>query len=119
VVRGDDHLRDAILQKIEVKGLDGWKNESGYHRRSIAENRMYRLKQLGDSLYSQTFDRQVTEAHVRTAIINTFILHAAHFSVFENSWKFMVIKVCILLLKRVPRSRRQASMLSLKVANVS
>ena len=47
------------------------------------------------------------------------ILHAVQFSVFENSWNFSVIKVCILLLKRVPRSRRQASMLSLKVANLS
>jgi hypothetical protein len=33
---------------------------------------MYRLKQLGDSLYSRTFERQVTEAHVRAAILNTF-----------------------------------------------
>jgi transposase len=33
---------------------------------------MYRLKQLGDSLYSRTFERQVTEAHVRVAILNTF-----------------------------------------------
>jgi len=72
VTWGDDHPRDAILQEIEAKGLDGWKNDSGYHRRSIAENMMYRLKQLGDSLYSRTFERQVTEAHVRAAIINTF-----------------------------------------------
>lgn len=64
--------RDAILQEIEAKGLAGWKKESGYHRRSLAENRMYRLKQLGDSLYSRTFERQVTEAHVRAAILNTF-----------------------------------------------
>jgi len=47
---GDDHHRDAILQAIEAKGLAGWKNDSGYHRRSIAENMMFRLKQLGDSL---------------------------------------------------------------------
>ncbi len=47
------------------------------------------------------------------------ILHAAKFSVFENSWNFSVISVCILLLKRLPRSRRQVSMLSLKWANVS
>ena len=47
------------------------------------------------------------------------ILHAAKFSVFENIWNFSVISVCILPLKRVPRSRRQASMLSLKWANVS
>jgi Transposase DDE domain len=69
---GDDHPRDAILKDIDAKGSAGWKNDSGYHRRSIAENMMYRLKQLGDSLYSRTFERQVTEADVRAAIINTF-----------------------------------------------
>jgi transposase len=72
VAWGGDHPRDAILKEIEAKGSRGWKNESGYHRRSIAENMMYRLKQLGDSLYSRTFERQVNEAHVRVAILNTF-----------------------------------------------
>ena len=47
------------------------------------------------------------------------ISYAAKFSVFENSWNFSVINVCILLLKRVPRSRKQLSMLSLKAANLS
>jgi hypothetical protein len=32
---------------------------------------MYRFKQLGDSLFSRRFERQVNEAHVRAAIINT------------------------------------------------
>ncbi|MEF8749741.1 MAG: IS5 family transposase [Candidatus Accumulibacter propinquus] len=72
VAWGNDHPRDAILQEIEARGSIGWKNESGYHRRSIAEYRMYRLKPLGDSLYSRTFERQVNEAHVRVAILNTF-----------------------------------------------
>jgi hypothetical protein len=72
VTWGDDHPRDAIRQEIETKGLDGWKNDSGYHRRSIAENMMYRFKQLGDTLFSRRFERQVNEAHVRAAIINTF-----------------------------------------------
>lgn len=31
------------------KGLDGWKNESACYRHGIAENMMYRLKQLGDT----------------------------------------------------------------------
>ena len=49
VAWGDDHPRDAILQAIEAKGLAGWKKDSGDHRRSITENMMFRLKQLGDS----------------------------------------------------------------------
>ncbi|PKL74165.1 MAG: IS5/IS1182 family transposase, partial [Candidatus Melainabacteria bacterium HGW-Melainabacteria-1] len=69
---GNDHPRDAILAEIEVKGRVGWKEDSGYHRRSIAENMMYRLKQLGDRLFSREFDRQDTESHIRVAIINQF-----------------------------------------------
>ena len=69
---GNDHPRDAILAEIEAKGRAGWKEDSGYHRRSIAENMMYRLKQLGDRLFSRAFEQQVAESHVRVAIINQF-----------------------------------------------
>ena len=37
---GDDHPRDAILQAIAERGRDGWKDDSHYHRRSLAENMM-------------------------------------------------------------------------------
>ena len=33
VTWGDGHARDAIIHEIGTKGLDGWKNDSGYHRR--------------------------------------------------------------------------------------
>lgn len=33
---------------------------------------MFRLKQLGERLFSRAFERQVAEAHVRAAIINRF-----------------------------------------------
>ncbi len=47
----DDHPRNAVLDAITAKGRAAWKRESGYDRCSIAENAMYRLKQLfGDSL---------------------------------------------------------------------
>jgi hypothetical protein len=72
ILWGNDHPRDGLLKEIDAKGRDGWKNESGYHRRSLAENMMYRLKQLGDKLLSRCFERQVVEAHVRVVIINTF-----------------------------------------------
>lgn len=72
VLCSDDHLRDAILKCVETMGSAGWKNDSGYQGRSLAENMMYRLNQLGYSLYSRTFERKVTELHVRTAFINTF-----------------------------------------------
>ncbi len=72
VTWGNDPPRDALLAEIQSKGRAGWKEDSGYHRRSIAENMMYRLKQLGDRLFSREFDRQVAESHVRVAIINRF-----------------------------------------------
>ena len=71
----------------------------------------------GRGLHEDRFDGAARAAFVGEG--GVAILHAAQFSVFENSWNFKVIKVCILLLKRVPRSRRQVSMLSLKVANLS
>ena len=69
---GDDHPRDGILTEIDSMGREGWKEASGYHKRSLAENMMFRLKQLGDRLYSRVFENQVAEGHVRAAIINTF-----------------------------------------------
>ena len=69
---GNDHPRDAILDEIAAKGRADWKKDSGYHRRSLAENMMYRLKQLGDRLFSRTLERQVSEVHMRAAIINQF-----------------------------------------------
>lgn len=72
VLWGNDHPRDEILQAIDARGRETWKQESNYHRRSIAENMMYRLKQLGDKLYSRCFDCQVAEIQVRAAILNRF-----------------------------------------------
>ncbi|MBI4754946.1 MAG: hypothetical protein HY778_05880 [Betaproteobacteria bacterium] len=33
---------------------------------------MYRLKQLGDRMFSREFSLQVTEGHIRVAILNQF-----------------------------------------------
>ena len=67
----EGHPRNAALDKIADKGRKVWKQESGYHRRSLAENAMYRMKQLfEDKLSSRQFDTQVTEVHVRVALLN-------------------------------------------------
>lgn len=71
VVWEDGHPRNDALEQIEAKGLATWKNESGYHQRSLAENAMYRLKQLfGDHLASRLFETQVVEVHARVAAMN-------------------------------------------------
>ena len=65
------HPRNAVLEKVAQRGMAEWREESGYHRRSIAENAMYRLKQLfGDSLASPLVETQVTEVHTRIAALN-------------------------------------------------
>ncbi|MGZ8548977.1 MAG: urease accessory protein UreH domain-containing protein, partial [Sulfuricurvum sp.] len=67
----EGHPRNDVLAQIQEKGLATWKKESGYHHRSLAENAMYRLKQLfGDHLASRLFESQVVEVHARIAAMN-------------------------------------------------
>ncbi len=66
-----DHPRTQALAAIAADGLPAWKQAVGYHRRSLAENAMYRFKQLfGGCLASRLFETQVTEVHVRVAALN-------------------------------------------------
>lgn len=67
----DHHPRTQALASIAEKGLAEWKKAVGYHRRSLAENGIYRLKQVfGERLISRLFETQVTEVHVRVAALN-------------------------------------------------
>ncbi|MBK5964889.1 IS5/IS1182 family transposase [Thiocystis minor] len=66
-----DHPRTQALAEIQGKGLAAWKKDTGCHRRSLAENAMYRLKQLfGEAVASRLFDAQVNEVHARIAAMN-------------------------------------------------
>lgn len=68
----EGHPRNRALEDIAKHGRKEWKKTAGYHRRSLAENAMYRLKQLfGDRLASRLFETQVTEVHARIAAMNT------------------------------------------------
>ena len=66
---------DAIQ---EIKGLGGddharkiWKVLKNYHRRSLAETMMYRIKQLtGANLRHREWGRQQTESCVKCLVIN-------------------------------------------------
>jgi hypothetical protein len=58
------------------EGRKMWKIASGYHKRSIAETAMFRLKQLfSDRLKSRKFLNQTAELKVRIAILNKMTLH--------------------------------------------
>lgn len=58
--------RDEALRAIRKKGRALWKREAGYHRRSLVENAIFRLKKMfGDKLAARLFDHQATEAFLR------------------------------------------------------
>lgn len=60
----------AVLRAREV-GRDGWKKESGYHRRSLAETAMMRLKTIfSDRLKAREWRRQEAELRMRCAALN-------------------------------------------------
>ncbi|HEX7173690.1 MAG TPA: IS5 family transposase, partial [Pyrinomonadaceae bacterium] len=60
----------AVVRAREV-GRDNWKKEAGYHRRSLAETAMMRLKTIfSDRLRAREWRRQVTELRVRCVAMN-------------------------------------------------
>ena len=66
--------RDEILRAIRRKGRKGWKQQSGYHRRSLAETLIYRYKHLiGDTLKARSFANQQVESRIGCAILNRMI----------------------------------------------
>ncbi len=63
--------RDENLRQIRQVGRKRWKQESGYHRRSLAETAISRYKRLvGEKLQARDFDRQSTEAFVGVVMLN-------------------------------------------------
>lgn len=65
--------RDEAIREIRRKGRKAWKNDIGYHRRSLAETAMYRMKCcFGDHLKNRLIPNQQTEARLRSKILNKF-----------------------------------------------
>lgn len=65
------HARDENLRRIREIGRKSWKEEVGYHRRSIAENTMFRFKTaFGDAIASRLFANQHTEILLKCKILN-------------------------------------------------
>jgi hypothetical protein len=69
--------RNAAIDHIAQSGKQDWKNKSGYHRRSLVENLMYRFKTLtGDRLWARDVDVQDAEVAVRVGILNRMMVLA-------------------------------------------
>jgi hypothetical protein len=73
-----DHPRNRALEQIDQGGLNAnrkqWKQQSGYHRRSKAENAFFRWKTIhGPAMYARKIINQQTEVAVKVAVLNRFI----------------------------------------------
>jgi hypothetical protein len=66
--------RDEAIQRIHELGDEGrakWKEEVGYHRRSIVETLMFRYKTiLGDRLVARKESTQATEVTIKLDVLN-------------------------------------------------
>lgn len=63
--------RDENLRSIRKHGRKAWKENSGYHVRSLSETAMFRLKTIfGDALSARLLETQTTQALVRCAALN-------------------------------------------------
>lgn len=63
--------RDENLRAIRQKGRRRWKQESGYHRRSLAETTFFRCKTIfGPTLHARAFPQQATELFLKVAALN-------------------------------------------------
>lgn len=65
------HKRDENVRSIRKHGRKVWKQESGYHIRSLAETIMFRLKIIfGDKLSARLLETQTTQALIRCLALN-------------------------------------------------
>ena len=71
-----DPLRRSYVERIKELGDDEaarkkWKQEIGYHKRSLAETAMFRFKTIfGDKLNSRRFENQQAEALFKAYLLN-------------------------------------------------
>jgi hypothetical protein len=63
--------RNEAVRRAREVGRDEWKREAGYHRRSLAETAMMRLKTIfSDKLKARGWSRQETELRLKCAAMN-------------------------------------------------
>lgn len=63
--------RNEAVKKMREAGRDEWKNEVGYHKRSLVETAMFRLKMImGGDLKARIWENQVSEAMIKLQALN-------------------------------------------------
>jgi Transposase DDE domain len=64
-------VRDENLRSIRKNGRKQWKQDVGYHRRSLAETTVFRYKTIfGDKSQSRAIENQFAEIFIKCAILN-------------------------------------------------
>jgi len=72
-VKGEPLPRDTAIREIRRTSRKRWKENSGYHRRSLSETAMYRMKCcFGSKLKNRELSNQRAEARLRSKILNRF-----------------------------------------------
>jgi hypothetical protein len=72
--QAQSHKRDENLRRVNQVGRKQWKQESGYHRRSLSETAIFRLKTIfGGKLRRRFFDNQAVELFLQCAALNRMI----------------------------------------------
>ena len=63
--------RNEAVKKIKESSRKAWKEESGYHKRSLVETLMFRFKAImGEKLGARIWENQVAEAMVKLQALN-------------------------------------------------
>ena len=69
--KAERHVRDENLRRIRHVGRAQWKRESNYHRRSLAETQVFRVKMIfGARVQARSFAGQAAQLLVRCATLN-------------------------------------------------
>ena len=69
--RAERLIRDENLRRIRAVGRKKWKQEVGYHRRSLAETAVFRVKMIfGERVSARGFEGQAAQMLVRCAALN-------------------------------------------------
>ena len=69
--KGPAHPRDENLRRIRQIGRSAWKEEVGYHRRSLSETGMYRLKTIfTGEVCARQIETQTTELMIECKALN-------------------------------------------------
>lgn len=70
-LKKEPYIRDENLRRVRAIGRKQWKIESNYHRRSLAETGVFRLKTIfGDRVSARTFENQKTQLLIRCKALN-------------------------------------------------